>query len=628
MSSVNQNITKYLNYYVEIKNPQYAVLINGKWGSGKTFFIKNLIEEWSEDKKDQNENIKLKPIYVSLNGLSEVNQITLKIKEALNPLLYSKGAQVIKKVFFGVLKSAAHINLDIDGDEKSDGKVTFNIDSIGLLKNDNPKIKGQKILIFDDFERCKIQISELFGYLNEFVEHHKCKVVILADEHKVFEASSKNEEKITYKDFKEKLIGQTFTLEVELDKALDLFIKTSNSDALKCCNNIIKQIFFASEIQNLRILKQVICDFDRFILQIDEKIRKHDNYQLFLKNLLGHFLLVYLEYKGGNHSISNLVNYNITNEQKEFESKIISKYNLIFIKYELLHRKYVIPYKQILKFLKNGYCDKEEFNHEIKGNSFFKDQEEEDWVKLYSWEELDDDEFDIVYKTVFDDLKQKKFNDPYKLTHVITILLSLIDSGIISESKSEINEFFEKTLNKIFRDNSEKPFSKLDVHSYGKGYRGKDSSYFKKIEKFFNDKVTVHNSCQKDNYLKNLFEGINDDSLKNLIDRLNTPLPDGSSTYNYVPILSTVNGEILAKKLLKLKARNLDIFFYIIEKRYHKNGNLESYNSEDKGCLIAIRDHFIEELENFKRIRKHNISKRISFLDELIEELENLSKNL
>lgn len=631
MSSVNQNITQYLNYYLATDNPQYAVLINGKWGSGKTFFIKNLIEQWSKGKNDENDNVKLKPIYVSLNGISDVNQITQKIKEALNPLLYSKGAQVVKKIFFGVLKSAAHINLDTDGDGKSDGKVSFNIDSIGLLKNDDPKIKGQKILIFDDFERCKIQISEIFGYINEFVEHHKCKVVILSDEKKIYEASSENGEQITYKDFKEKLIGQTFTLEVELDKALDHFTKSSKSDTIKNSKDLIKQVFGASEIQNLRILKQALSDFDRFIPQIDERIKKRKKYPTFLKNLLGHFLLVYLEHKGGNDQIGNLGNFSITDEQKEFESKIKSKYDIILDKNGVYHRMSVIPYELILDFLSNGYCDRDELNQELKKNGFFRDEEEEDWAKLWYWEILDDEEFDIIYKSVFEDFQREKFNNPYKLMHVITILFSLINCGIISESKSEITKSFKKQVNKIFRDNKNETFSMTGDHSWGKVYHGSKSIEFKKLQKFFNDKVTKHNSSNKDDYLKKLFEGINDDLVNDLPDKLDAPLPDRSATYRFVPILVTVNGEILAKKLLRLKPKNLELFISFIRRRYYPeevyaNGHLEPFNAEDKDCFIAIRDHFRKELDNLGRVRKFNVSQHINFLDQLIEKLENLNK--
>ena len=37
----NKHIKEFLNYYIGLPNPQYAVLLKGKWGSGKTHFINN-----------------------------------------------------------------------------------------------------------------------------------------------------------------------------------------------------------------------------------------------------------------------------------------------------------------------------------------------------------------------------------------------------------------------------------------------------------------------------------------------------------------------------------------------------------------------------------------------------------
>ena len=50
MSNIDY-ITKYLNDYLNMDNPQYAVLIQGKWGCGKTFYINQLIEKWKNKNK-------------------------------------------------------------------------------------------------------------------------------------------------------------------------------------------------------------------------------------------------------------------------------------------------------------------------------------------------------------------------------------------------------------------------------------------------------------------------------------------------------------------------------------------------------------------------------------------------
>ena len=46
ISAPNKHIEEYLDYYFDgKKNFQYAVLLNGAWGSGKTWFVKKIFRK-------------------------------------------------------------------------------------------------------------------------------------------------------------------------------------------------------------------------------------------------------------------------------------------------------------------------------------------------------------------------------------------------------------------------------------------------------------------------------------------------------------------------------------------------------------------------------------------------------
>ena len=80
----NQVVIKYLNYYLSLKeSPDYAVLINGHWGAGKTFFIKKFLKN-----KDDF-------IYISLYGLSSIDEINTRICEvSLQKMAENKTKQI------------------------------------------------------------------------------------------------------------------------------------------------------------------------------------------------------------------------------------------------------------------------------------------------------------------------------------------------------------------------------------------------------------------------------------------------------------------------------------------------------------------------------------------------------
>lgn len=68
----------------------------------------------------------------------------------------------------------------------------MDIDPITIFKGDNENIKGNRIIIFDDIERCKVPIDEVYGFINDFVEHSKCKIILISDEEKILEKEKKN----------------------------------------------------------------------------------------------------------------------------------------------------------------------------------------------------------------------------------------------------------------------------------------------------------------------------------------------------------------------------------------------------------------------------------------------------
>ena len=62
----NMHIENFLDYYTALTAPHYAVLLTGKWGIGKTFFITKYMEKIFPKQEDESE--KTKPYGRSAGG--------------------------------------------------------------------------------------------------------------------------------------------------------------------------------------------------------------------------------------------------------------------------------------------------------------------------------------------------------------------------------------------------------------------------------------------------------------------------------------------------------------------------------------------------------------------------------
>ena len=118
MINANEHVEDYLNYYIKSPKPGFAVMLKGKWGSGKTWFIKDYCERNLSTKKEPN---KQRYLYVSLYGISSYSEIEDSFFQQLHPVLSSKPMAIAGKILKGTLKTA--IKVDFNNDGSDDGAI-------------------------------------------------------------------------------------------------------------------------------------------------------------------------------------------------------------------------------------------------------------------------------------------------------------------------------------------------------------------------------------------------------------------------------------------------------------------------------------------------------------------------
>jgi len=161
------NIIDIVDKYIDNKICSYAIMIDGEWGCGKSFFVKNTLKPYLETKiANTKEYVKI--IYVSLYGITNVNDISIKI------LFNTVGNERSRKIH-ALTKSI----MDAIGQ-----KVNISIYEASTAICDLIDIK-KYILILDDLERCYCPVSEVLGFVNNLVEHYDTKVIFIANESEI-----------------------------------------------------------------------------------------------------------------------------------------------------------------------------------------------------------------------------------------------------------------------------------------------------------------------------------------------------------------------------------------------------------------------------------------------------------
>ena len=170
------DILEAIDRFVLHRKYPYALMIDGKWGYGKTYFVKHELiphikEKWTNE-YDVN--------YISVYGVKSSEEISQRL---LIQAFKGKTPKRAKKLVDGQVGDVGGIVLssfmkyllnkaDLDGD------------GIKKLIDFFPDYNNN-IIIFDDLERCGCDVIEVLGFINNLVEHSDASIIIVANEDEI-----------------------------------------------------------------------------------------------------------------------------------------------------------------------------------------------------------------------------------------------------------------------------------------------------------------------------------------------------------------------------------------------------------------------------------------------------------
>ena len=223
-----------------LESNKRAIIIDGPWGVGKTFQVRNFIEQ------NKNKNI-YKIVYLSLFGKKSIDEIHTQLYSYLHPTvnLISKSISILSPA----------INL-IPNYGKNIGEcLNFTLQTISELTKERSKQKVKNckykryLIIFDDLERVDsgLKLSNFLGYINQLFLS-QIKVAVLCNSSEIYD---KNE----YFNFKEKIFDREYKIEEAQSDIIDSYfdIQLDSNVADNFDNNIrlaFKTSLFFKEIRS------------------------------------------------------------------------------------------------------------------------------------------------------------------------------------------------------------------------------------------------------------------------------------------------------------------------------------------------------------------------------------------
>lgn len=168
--------------YIDDSSYNYAILIDGEWGSGKTYFISNILSHEIEERekgKDNPRTIK----YVSLYGCKTMHDVQENIAWTFAENARDK---IKDKANWGTKGENISNNILLSSKKIGNAILKKFMPETSLYEIASDWLNlGAFIFIFDDLERCDCSLNEVFGFLNELVEHENTKVIIVANEKEI-----------------------------------------------------------------------------------------------------------------------------------------------------------------------------------------------------------------------------------------------------------------------------------------------------------------------------------------------------------------------------------------------------------------------------------------------------------
>jgi hypothetical protein len=561
--------------YVRTPHTDYALLITGPWGCGKTYFWKNVIEPEVRclQHSDDIQNI----LYVSLYGVSDTKDIDRSLFVQSYPGISRKGVRRVSRIVGGFVEALGYVDL-----------AKINLRSL-------VKARGS-VICFDDLERTQLPMKELLGYINGFIEHEGAKTVILCNE----EAITDTEDRKTYDRMKEKVVGASLAFQADLDAVFCTLIKEQKSreDFHSFVSHnvaIIRKLFTNSRTNNIRALRRAIAslgvifdavstgnvDSEAIAVQLIYVVAPAA-FELYgqgadpvaIRKILGmnHVALAGISFSDKSRAKS---------EEERYEERFAERY---FRDFGILDSMSVTGCPPICEFLITGFLDRKALLEWARELTRPRDEKEQRIKRLlYDPREMEDEEFSRIVAQVLEEVRLGEIADINTYMSMYDRFEWYSDEKLIPMTRQQVLKIFTEGLAKAQESGRLKPepYLKSEINHPAMAPRTNESQLLHQHALEVNEKVLKQGVRE---HVRALASRLEVDA-KEFIDAL---FSDGEAGLLSTPVFQELNAEGTASRILAFSNALKTHFEMVLRARYRKH---------------ALPPEFVVELPVLARIR-------------------------
>ncbi len=609
-----EKIIKSIQVYINENMSDYAIMINGAWGSGKTYFVKNeLIPELEQDKP---------VIYISLFGIKTIDDLVNVMSLHILNIYSNERAQKRANLNGNSFRQINSRNIS------STSKVTTTLMSLiskGLKlvpKGEDTKafvsdlqknsIKFNRyIFIFDDFERSIIDKIELLGFFDELVEQNNAKVIIVCNESKITNAreekSANNAQQENnesddkrlvddYRLYKEKVIGLTVKYEANLYSVYEtVLMKETNNDntfsLLLQYKNDILELFKITHSINIRTLMFTFKRFKELREEIESVFQTNKKDMTYFDEYVSIIMLnvvtASLSYKDLGKNILDILknkdtiacyfsSEGLNDDVKNFDMTNYVRVSRFVNKYIY---SYLLDYKLLIedidRYIEEKVNDTQDIANKVN-NIFY----------------IEDDECAVrKLLAVLDDIEKNKYClgvYPRILSNLF-ILVDLFSDGkqistdrlkeiILASTEKRSNEFSESNWYYFGSSN-------IEANEF-------NSQLYKRLKE-----MRAINSRRK--YIEDFDSRYDIPALMRKLMEIGSPVEEGRSLLSYIPV------EIVVKRVMEVPNNDLRVIHGILRHNYLDVKNIKDIRHGDIYMFKEWRDMMGQQMDTIDSKLKH-----------------------